>query len=186
MTCIAGVIDKGRVFIGGDSAGIDTGNNYALQTRQDPKVFKKGAFVIGFTTCFRMGQVVRYVFDPPEPPLSDFGLFGYMVRSFVPALRASLSETGAMDKDCSGQESGPDMLVGIRGKLFGVQENFQISESIHSIDAVGCGAQFAIGSLWATRFHHDPEHRVFEALKTSETFCAGVRGPFIVLNTREE
>ncbi len=62
MTCIVGIeTDKG-VVIGGDSAGV---SGLGLTVRADEKVFARGPFVMGFTSSFRMGQLLRYgALDP--------------------------------------------------------------------------------------------------------------------------
>ncbi len=41
MTCIVGLIEKGIVYIGGDSASTD---NCDIKTIKSPKVFKKAVF----------------------------------------------------------------------------------------------------------------------------------------------
>ena len=53
MTAIAGLVHDGKVYIGGDSAGVA---GMDLHLRSDPKVFTVGEFVIGYTTSFRMGR----------------------------------------------------------------------------------------------------------------------------------
>jgi len=57
MTCIVGLIDKEskKIYMGGDSAGVA---NYSLSVRKDPKVFKRYGFIFGFTSSFRMGQLL--------------------------------------------------------------------------------------------------------------------------------
>ena len=40
MTCIVGLTDKGIVYMGGDSAGVD--GRYGLMLRDDVKVFHNG------------------------------------------------------------------------------------------------------------------------------------------------
>ena len=65
MTCIVAVTDGQTVVIGGDSAGAA---GQELRIRADPKVFLVGSFAIGFTTSFRMGQILRYSAHLPEPP----------------------------------------------------------------------------------------------------------------------
>ena len=42
MTCIVGLVEKGNVYIGGDSAGV---GGYSLTVRADRKVFRNGDFV---------------------------------------------------------------------------------------------------------------------------------------------
>lgn len=63
MTCIVGLVDQGNVWIGGDSAGV---GGYDLMLRADQKVFRNGDFLMGFTSSFRMGQLLRYKLSPPK------------------------------------------------------------------------------------------------------------------------
>jgi hypothetical protein len=53
MTCIVGLVDGGRVWLGGDSAGV---SGWDLTVRADRKVFRNGPYVMGFTTSFRMAN----------------------------------------------------------------------------------------------------------------------------------
>ena len=62
MTVIVGLQHNGAVYIGGDSAGIA---GYDLMIRHDEKVFVNQQFIMGYTTSFRMGQILRYSFKPP-------------------------------------------------------------------------------------------------------------------------
>lgn len=57
MTCIVGWVEEGQVWIGGDSAGVA---KLDLRVRKDEKVFVSGEYVMGFTSSFRMGQLLRY------------------------------------------------------------------------------------------------------------------------------
>jgi hypothetical protein len=55
MTCIVGLRQGGKVFIGGDSAGI---SGWDVTVRADPKVFLSGPYAMGFTSSFRLGQLL--------------------------------------------------------------------------------------------------------------------------------
>jgi len=66
MTCIVGIQHDGRVYIGGDSAGVA---GYSITSRADAKVFTVGPYVMGFTSSFRMGQLLRYGLKAPKPPV---------------------------------------------------------------------------------------------------------------------
>ena len=65
MTCIAAITEKGKVYMGGDSAGV---SGYDITIRADEKVFKNGQCVFGFTSSFRMGQLLCYKFKVPVKP----------------------------------------------------------------------------------------------------------------------
>ena len=63
MTCIVGCIHNGKVFLAGDQLG---SNGYYKENHEKlTKVFKVGEFLIGYTTSFRMGQILQYSWTPP-------------------------------------------------------------------------------------------------------------------------
>lgn len=176
MTCIVGLLQGGKVWIGGDSAGVA---GYALRARADRKVFTVGPFAIGFTTSFRMGQLLNHAFTPPLPkPGQD--LTAFMVTDFVNAVRDCLKAGGFATKE-SEAEHGGQFLVGYRGHLFMVGSDYQVGEALAGFDAVGSGADVALGAMAVGR--GAPKVRILAALAAAAKFNAGVRGPFHVVKT---
>jgi ATP-dependent protease HslVU (ClpYQ) peptidase subunit len=178
MTCIVGLVSHGRVFIGGDSAGVA---GYNLTARKDPKVGRVGPLVIGFTTSFRMGQLLLFGFTPPRFIRGHDEPYAWMQESFIPAARARLKEGGYVKID-SGREDGGSFLVGLTDRLFQVEDDFQVAENHASFDACGCGHAYAKGAL-AAMADGAPEDRIQRSLEIAERFSAGVRGPFTILAT---
>ena len=82
MTCIVGLVHEGVVYIGGDSAGVA---GLSLTVRADEKVFQNGEFLMGFTTSFRMGQLLRYSLKPPcsypDDDINQYMVVGLHQRS---------------------------------------------------------------------------------------------------------
>lgn len=177
MTCIVGLVHKEKVYIGGDSAGV---GGYSLSNRADEKIFHNKDFIMGFTTSFRMGQLLRFKFIPPyhKPEKSTYE---YMVVDFVEEVRQCLKDGGYASND-KGEEIGGTFLVGYKGELFTIEADYQVGRQIEGYDAVGCGSEIAKGSLYSTSVL-DPEERVKQALQASENFSAGVRGPFHIIST---
>lgn len=145
MTCIVGVTHKGRVYMGGDSAGV---SGLDLTVRKDQKVFPNGEFAIGFTSSFRMGQILQYVFIPPEIVAGE-SLSAFMVSRFIPAVRDTFKREGFTYVESS-REHGGCFLVGVRGRLFQIDSDFQVGESIDAFAAIGCGPAYAYCSLHST------------------------------------
>ncbi|WP_433233811.1 hypothetical protein [Actinomadura nitritigenes] len=171
MTAIAGLVHDGRVHLGGDSAGV---GGYALTVRADAKVFANGPYVMGFTTSFRMGQLLRWSLEAPHP---KGDLEKFMSTVFVDAVRETLKDGGWLRKD-SEREGGGTFLVGVRGRLFTIESDFQVGEAADGYAAVGCGHDLALGALYATSGQRKPRRRLRLALEAAERFSAGVRGPF--------
>lgn len=185
MTCIVGLKHEGIVYIGGDSAGV---SGLDVTIRADTKVFINGPFVMGFTTSFRMGQLLRYslpILDPPNGP----ALEQFMVTTFIEAVRGVLKKGGVTKIDNS-VESGGTFIVGVHGRLFTVFDDFQVAESTKPYEACGCGGDYAKGSLFMTEESHIyrpyPRLRVRKALEAAEEFSGGVIRPFTILDLRRE
>ncbi len=179
MTCVVGIVRENDVMIGADSAG--TSGDWTLVTRADPKVFTihEGKFVIGFTTSYRMGQLLRFGLTPPDHP-DGMDAYEYMVRHFIPAVRQCFKDGGYAIKDKE-QESAGQFLVGYEGRLFSIDSDYQVGESAEQFDAYGCGQAAALGAVIGQLLasaERDYERIVRYALQTAERFNGGVRGPF--------
>lgn len=178
MTCICGLVDNGDVYIGGDSAGVA---GLSLSIRADEKVFGNGPFIMGFTSSFRMGQLLRYKFSPPAQTVHQTDM-EYMVTSFIDACRQCFAGNGFGDKDAT---SGGTFLVGYKGKLYTIEGDYQVGIPSIPFDAVGCGADLALGAMYATE-KLSPEERINMALSAASTFSAGVSPPFVILKLEGE
>lgn len=172
MTCIVGIAEGGKVYIGGDSAGTA---GMDLHKRKDKKVFRNGDFIMGFTSSFRMGQLLEHALTVPKRH-ADEDVFSFMVNQFVNAVRDCLKSGGYATSNNSA-ESGGTFLVGYEGRLFCIHSDYQVAESLHGFDACGCGDSFALGSLYSTS-GETPIYRLKMALEAAEEFSAGVRSPF--------
>jgi len=172
-TCIVGLeYDKG-IYIGGDSAGV---SGLDVSIRTDPKVFKNGPFIMGFTTSFRMGQLLMYKFEPPkrDPKKTDHE---FMVTDFIDAVKKCF-----IDNDFGSKENNDygSFLVGYRGKLYIIYEDLQVGENECGYASVGCGESYALGSLFSTP-KLSPRKRIEMALNAAAEFSGGVSPPFNII-----
>lgn len=179
MTAIAAITDGTDVWIGADSAGV---SGQSLTIRADEKVFTSGPYVFGFTTSFRMGQLLRYRLEPPEPP-AEGDLLRFMCTDFTDAVRECLKAGGWALKD-KDREEGGNFLVGVAGRLFEMWPDYQVSERAASFTATGCGEDLALGALHATEGRvKGAADRLLIALAAAERFSAGVAEPFHIVST---
>lgn len=179
MTCIVGLVDKKKVYIGGDSAGV-SGLDYHI--REDEKVFKKNDMVFGFTSSFRMGQIIRYSFNIPDhdPRTRDFA---YLCTTFIDELIKCFKAKGYA-KVNNEVVTGGFFLMGYKENLYQIQSDFQVSQVKRPFDACGCGEDYALGAMeiMSNIKELKPQEKVEKALAVSESFSAGVRGPFNVVS----
>lgn len=173
MTCIAGIEHGGRVWIGGDSAGVA---GWDLTVRSDAKVFTKGPMIFGFAGSFRVGQLLRYKLAIPANHLDDD--MEWLVGPFIDAVRQCIKDNGVGEVKDGADRTAGVFLVGYRGCLYSVQSDYQVGRSALPFDAMGCGDHLALGSLATSK--GAPATRLKAALTAAEMFSAGVRGPFVV------
>lgn len=174
MTCIVGLVDRKTVYIGADSASVA---GWTRRTTRLPKVFRRGPFLIGYTTSFRMGQLLEHSLAVPAQG-NERDDMRYMVTVFAEHVRALLKERG-VSKIEANAESGGQFLVGYRSRLYSVQTDFQVNEMSDGFDAVGSGAEYALGALSALRGSR-PAIRLKRALEISSHFSMGVSPPFFI------
>lgn len=178
MTCIVAYKKDGVVYMGGDSAAV---GGLEVHERKDAKVFIVQKFLIGYTSSFRMGQLLRFKLKvPKQGKESDYE---YMCTKFIDEVRKVLTDNGFTRKDNNADEIGT-FLVGYKGNIYGVCDDLQVGENLDDYDAVGCGSKYAHGALnILSRLDLEPEKIVLGALKTATKFSGGVRPPYIILNS---
>lgn len=185
MTCVVGYVKGSDMWMGADSAGVD---GWDLRVRKDAKVFVRrskairGPMLIGFTTSFRMGQLLRYSLKVPAQR-KGCAVERYMMTAFIDAVRACFKKGGMAYVEHT-RETGGEFLVAYAGRLFTVHGNYQVGELAVPYAAVGCGESYAMGSLHssAIRGVTYPATAIENALRAAEAFSAGVRRPFEVLH----
>lgn len=188
MTCIVGYIEKSKegdvVYIAGDSAAVGGLN---ISVRKDPKVFAVGEFIFGYTSSFRMGQLLMYSFEPPEIK-EGVDLHKYMCTDFTNELRKTFKNGGYLSTN-NGEETAGTFIVGVRGRLFVVQNDLQVGECYDQFVSVGCGKSFALGAMYyATNYatnrplYSSTVELLTESLNAACYFNGGVRAPYTILS----
>lgn len=142
MTCIIAKVHEGKVHMIGDREG----SNGFIKHQYDltPKVFKNGEFIIGYTTSFRMGQILQYSWTPPTKSLDDSD-DKYIYKVVVDSIKKCFDDNsyGHKPKD---EFIGGNFLLGWKGRLFEVQENLSVME-FAGFASVGCGCYHALASM---------------------------------------
>lgn len=180
MTCIVGLIDKDSVILGSDS--VSTGG-YAREVRKEEKVFRVGKFILGCTTSYRMIQLLKHSLQLPTLRKNE-DLTKYMCIDFVRAVKDCFNSGGYSQKFTDGDDKGGTFLVAYENRLFKIEDDFNVSELECNYNACGCGADFALGSMFSTeKTSMLPEDRVLLALKSAAYHCEGVGEPFHLLRT---
>jgi ATP-dependent protease HslVU (ClpYQ) peptidase subunit len=181
MTCIAGAIKDGEVWIGGDAVSIS--REACVRVGVKSKVFTLGEFLIGSSGTVRTGQIAQFLFDVPKV---DGDLTAYLVKSFAPALRAAMKENGGEIKVQSGaDEMDGRLLIGVRGRLFTIDSGYGVFESRANYAAVGCADQEALAAMFTVNSllagDATGEQIVKHGLLAAAEFDSNIRPPFTIL-----
>jgi hypothetical protein len=181
MSCIVGIAERGRVWIGADSCA-SNGNRYTL-TGDTGKLFRCGPMLVGAAGNLRVGQLMRHVLNPPAFEHGD-NPARYVVCEIAAPFRELLREYGALSGDQErlkdGDAANSAMLIGLAGRLFILQDNFQIEEYADGYAAQGCGQDLARGALCVLSNDLPPEKRILLALGAAARFDVKVGPPFLI------
>lgn len=178
MTAVVGLIEKKKLYIGADSAATDSRHGQSLLA--DAKVFDNGPMLFGVAGSLRMAQLIRYSMPIPKRD-KDVELSRYMATHFIDAVRKVLLEGGHAFKANNEEMQGGEFLVGTEGRLFHVQEDLAIIESVGPYDTIGGGGDLALGAmhvLYGTK--KKPAEKIARALEAAAAFNSSVRQPFSI------
>jgi ATP-dependent protease HslVU (ClpYQ) peptidase subunit len=178
MTCIVGIAQSGKVWMGGDSLGVRNGTKL---TMNGGKVARVGEFVLGACGYQRHVSLSRHVFDPP-PLVADADLDVYMAKEFAEGWRSCLRDNGMLGVEDGVEYFDGMLLVGARGALYEIDSNFGVCRPSEGYSAIGSGDNIALGALYAAK-GAPPEKRIRLALEAAERWDSGVRGPFQIIST---
>lgn len=174
MTCVVGLVRSGKVYIGVDSAAV---SGWTRRPSLVKKVFRRGPFLIGYTTSFRMGQLLEHHLEVP-PQRDGQSDMSYMVKDLIEHARLLLKEKG-FSKVEANTETGGQFLVGYRSNLYSIDSDFQVGQVADGFDAIGSGSDFALGAMRALGTT-PPTRRLRRALEVAAHFNMGVCPPFYI------
>ena len=206
MTCIVAYRHEKTIYIGGDRLG---SSGHYITSRKKAKIFikeyrrlidptgddevrfsKKEEMGFGYTSSFRMGDIIEHVFKVPDLE-KEMDEMKYMVSVFVPALMKCYDKNNWLKKS-DDKVSGGTFIVAFNKRMFVVQDDFQICEEESDYIAVGCGLDLAKGAFYAMKFlsgrvggklleSMNPKIVVEVALKASMEHSAWVGGGFDII-----
>ena len=187
MTCIVGLEHEGAVYLGGDSAlsDADTGT---LRVLREPKVFINLGVAFGCCSDLRAQQLLQYVLNVPDRDVEQLDDMEWLVTHLMGAVRALQKKKGTVKVSESVDTQEMQFLVGYRGHLYTVEENFQVYRSVDAWASVGSGSDLAMGSMHSTAkvAGLSPEQRITMALEAAEAYNGQVRRPFHIVKLEPE
>ena len=191
MTCIIAAEANGKVYMGADSVALD--RTYDFDVIEGSKMFRRGEMLIGCAGQPRQAQIVKhYAHLPSQPSDINKTLPGYRDRSddqylmaFIENIRTALRDYGCMEME-NGIEAGCNLIIGYHGKVYAVENHFQIHRSRRGCIATGVGAPYALASLLTSMRppvsweRVDMTDKITVALQIASQLCVAVYAPFQV------
>lgn len=178
MTCIVGIEFQNKVMLAGDIQG--TGwNNKVVHTQS--KVFNKNGVVFGYTTSYRFGQLLEHGLANPVIPERDDEIYRWLITVLIPDIKHILKSNE--------WEGGGNCLIGVRGQLWELQNDYSVLRSVKGYASVGSGYEYALGSLMTSIEHtklqtkDDYEIAIKRAIEVAGTFSPTVGMTSTVVNT---
>lgn len=179
MTCVVGLVDRGQVFMGADSAGSTLHGQ--ITTRTDKKIFMNGELMVGICGSFRMRDILQYhiTFKAYDPKI--YTPLEYVNHEVAEKAREAFKTRGLTVVENNEETFNGSFIVGFRKKLFEVECDFQVGEAETQYLTCGSGGDIAAGSLFSTqKLAIPPVDRIQIALNAAAYGNAFVRGPFYI------
>jgi ATP-dependent protease HslVU (ClpYQ) peptidase subunit len=180
VTCIVAIEEKDKVIMGGDRLG---SNGYTGAPVSEAKVFRKGPLLIGYTSSFRMGQLLQHALEVPVLP-TEIDLDKWVAIDLMRAIRKAYKDNG-WDKEKDGTAEGGSFLVAIGNRCYEIQSDYSYIRNAKGEYAVGSGVHYALGSLRSTRGKMATKQRIIESLETAAEYVVSVSGPFDVFTSTQ-
>lgn len=147
MSVIVGLVRDDTIHMAADSF---LGNNNNRSRSRIPKLWRFGEALIGFSGSGSAMNAVRFRMTMPEHAEDETDEH-YMTVKFVDALREAVGAAGRRKKENDLESAKTWLLVGYRGLLWRVYDDFCVAAYDRDYDAVGAGEDFAYGVLHALK-----------------------------------
>ena len=157
MTCIAGLVSDGKVYMCSDRGVSDNDSIVAMAT---PKISRipigDNNILIGYAGSGGMGQLVSLM---DMPPLIDDTL-KWLRTKFAPTIISARENMAGKSEDES------SLLIAIHNTLYEMDTSDYSAYRVE-YSAIGSGGPLALGSLYTTRTWSSGKRRVEEAVSAA-------------------
>lgn len=177
MTCIVGIKAEGRIHMAGDR-GAST--DETILVSEDPKIARRGGFIIGYAGNYGLGQLMLYGLKLPSVPRRKGSLITFMRTTFHDTFIRAV-EKSKYKMEINHDDTQSSFLIGVRDELF-EYEPLDGQMAVFEETAIGAGAPIAFGSLYATKGMH-AEDRVKLAVAAACFYSTSCREPIDYIST---
>lgn len=178
MTCIGAIrtVEKnGDVTI---TFGADTCvSSYRVYGEyESTKITKKSDMLIASAGALRYADLLNYNFVPPVRGVGEEAK-SYIATKFIAAVISVLKTHQHITNKNENIVSSGTMLVAYDSKVFKISSDFSLME-FNEHTAIGSGADYMLGALYATKDMKDAEKRLELGLEAASMFDFFVAKPY--------
>lgn len=172
MTCIVGLVQNEKVYIGSDSA-MSSSDDGLVSIVKTAKIVKKGNYIIGSSGSVRFNNLIHDELDRDK----TFKTINELIEELFKILdRNSTSFMGDF-RQCNG------ILVGLNGNLYKLHPDYGYNLFADGFTAIGSGSQVAIGVLNSLKeiesyTNIESQERINIALNSAAKYIGSVSEPF--------
>jgi ATP-dependent protease HslVU (ClpYQ) peptidase subunit len=172
VTCVAGIAEGGRVYLGADS--LVAAGQEVIQAADSKVWTAAGVFVVGVA-----GSAVWWDLMRDRVRWERVARGATSEQDFRRAITDEIRHQAKSDGIDFDDEDGGDSLVGVAGQLYRVDSYLTVQRVSERFCAIGSGAAPALGALYATaRRGLLPKARLTKALTAAERYTITVRRPW--------
>jgi 20S proteasome alpha/beta subunit len=170
MTCIVGITDGKKIYIGGDRGVSD---DVSILSLFRPKIHINNGWLFGYSGSLGVGQLMEII-DMPEAGKDPYKTLRTDVVSYM---RSAIDLYSNSDP-----ENTSDFIIGTQGRLFELNTaDWSVAEVRET--ALGSGSPFALGSLYTSiGMLLSPENRIRLALNAAITYSPSCQGGLDIIS----
>lgn len=147
-TIIAKKNSNNTVDMGFDSQSTGHNVHYVEKVKE-----VNGQFHLGVAGRTRYGNLLKYIEVPAlhdaDVATGNYDVFGYLITQVVPAWVSGLEKQFGKIPDQKDDWPYGVALVVLQGRIFTVDHDFTVVESVGDADGIGSGSRYALGAIAA-------------------------------------
>jgi ATP-dependent protease HslVU (ClpYQ) peptidase subunit len=172
MTCIVGIVNNGKIWMGSDSCISDS---VLSETVPIDKVMIKKNVMIGVAGNFRLFDLIDQHYYGIKKSIKSNYIRGDFIENIISILEVN-KMLGKNENDIM-ELSENNLLIGFDKKLYYIEKSLAVFNCPSWGYAIGSGSDVAKGSLLSTQ-DKKPKDRIMSALYASTMVCSDVKEPF--------
>lgn len=168
MTCIAGVVHKGQVWLASDGQATWGWSKFDVGS----KVVQVDDLAIAITGYSAVSVAIQNRMQLPEVPEDESKHDRWLCVQVPDAIRRCLKEAGILANEDGRIDAGCSAIIGWRGRLCTMDSLLACSPEVRPYTALGSGGDVALGSLFSTE-GKTPKSRLETAINAANMWAVG-------------